>query len=239
MARWSERGVQNGRKLGQFQPSEMIAAVAALALIIGLVGAGAYVFSHARSGKRVDLLVGADVTGSVHMHSRKQMFGVLDETVAEVLPQGSHVEIWSFDVNAHKFADLVPVRPEDLWPTEDEVMALHPTSWGTFPAVAFKEMEREASADQAQGEPTAILMLTDGEDENPSTTVEEAKKLAQIGSLKAVWFCGVTSRNGFRSELERRLVPIFGNRLIVTGRQDAAEGLQRLRQLIASPNGEK
>lgn len=232
MARWRERDAQGGRKIGNFQPSEMLASLAALILLVGLVSAGGWMIARIRSNKSFDLFVGADVTASVHMSSRKQMFGVLDETVAEGLPQGSHVEMWSFDVNAHKFADLVPVRPEDLWATEDQIMALHPTTFGTYPAVAFKEMAREIALDPER--PTAILMLTDGEDEDPQTTLVEAKAVAKMGALKAVWFCGVTSRNGFRSALERRLEPILGNRLIVTGRQDAKEGLQRFLQLMSA-----
>lgn len=229
----SRSSARSGRSSG---PSETTAALVAL-IIVALAASGAFlILSRRRSQPPISLLVGADVTGSVHTQDRHRLFGVLDETVSSVLPHGATVAIWSYDVNAHQFGVITPSRPEDLWADEDAVMAQHTSAVGTYPGRAFQEMLASVEDAAEHHEGTAIMMLTDGEDQDPSNTVAEAKSLAQIPDLRAVWFAGVTSNNGFRSSLERRLTPILGDRLVVSGKYDTSDGLARFHKLISGAN---
>jgi hypothetical protein len=223
---------QRSRHDAGHRPNEAFAALAALALLALLIGGGLVLFARRGNGPQVDLLVGADITGSVHKGDRQKLFGVLDETVSEVLPKGTPVEMWSFDVNAHKFTDVTPTRPEDLWPDEDAIIGQQSKTFGTYPAVALKEMASAVTQAQTKGRGAAIMMLTDGEDQDPKNTVAVITQLAGMPGLKAVWFCGTTANNGFRSEIERRMTPILGDRLIVTSSNDALDGLNKLHRLI-------
>src|SRR5579862_686570 len=111
----SNRPARSRDNHGQ-RPNEAVAALAALGLIAALIGAGLVLFARRGAALNMNLLVGADVTGSVHTKDRQKLFGILDETVTGVLPKGTPIEMWSFDVNAHKFTDVTPSKPEDLWP---------------------------------------------------------------------------------------------------------------------------
>jgi hypothetical protein len=217
------------------RPSEALAALAALGLIVALVGGGFLLFSRRPAGPKVDLLVGADVTGSMGKRDRQKVFGVLDETLSGVLPKNTLVELWSYDVNAHKFSDLVPTKPEDLWPDEDRMISLQSTTTpGTYPARVLKEMEPAIRKAQQTDTGVAIMLLTDGEDQDSKATVAEAKQLAGMSNIRAVWFVGATAENGFRSLIERNLGPLLGDRLVVSSRNDAPEGLNRFRTLIGN-----
>jgi hypothetical protein len=215
-------------------PSEALAALAALGLIAVLVGGGLLLFSHRSPGPRLSLLVGADITGSMGKNDRQKVFGVLDETVSGVLPKNTQVELWSYDVNSHKYSDLVPQKPEDLWPDEDRLIAQQSTKIpGTYPARVLKDMEPALQQAQDNGKGVAIMLLTDGEDQDNKTTLAEVKQLAGDGNLKAVWFVGTTAENGFRSLIERNYGPLLGERLVVSSKNDASDGLNRFRALIA------
>ena len=215
------------------RPPEALAALAALALIGVLVGGGYLFLSRRPAGPKVNLLVGADITGSMHTNDRQKVFGVLDETVSGVMPKGTLVELWSYDVNAHKFSDLTPQKAEDLWPDEDKMIALKSTTTpGTFPARVLKEMEPAIAKAQQDSRGAAIMLLTDGEDQDEKSTVAEVKHLADMSNLKAVWFVGATAENGFRSLIERNLGPLLGDRLVVTSKNDAADGMARFHALI-------
>lgn len=215
------------------RPSEALAALSAIGLIVMLVGVGYLLVAHRASGPRVNLLVGADITGSMHSVDRQKVFGVLDETVSGVMPKDSLVELWSYDVNAHKFSDLVPKKAEDLWPDEDRMIALKSTTTpGTYPARAFKEMEPAIERARQEGKGAAIMLLTDGEDQDVKSTIGELKHISNMTNLKAVWFVGTTSENGFRSLIERNLGPILGERLVVTSKNDATDGMNRFHALI-------
>jgi hypothetical protein len=216
------------------RPSEALAALAALGLIAVLVGGGFMLFSRKPTGPRVSLLVGADITGSMGKNDRQKVFGVLDETVSSVLPKNTLVELWSYDVNSHKYSDIVPQKPEDLWSDEDRMISQKSvTTPGTYPARVLKDMEPAIAQAQESGKGAAIMLLTDGEDQDNKTTIAEVKQLAGASNLKAVWFVGTTSENGFRSLIERNLGPVLGDRLVVTSKNDAPDGLNRFRDLIA------
>lgn len=234
MANTRNRSV-SGRGGAPSRSTEAYAALAAFALIALIVGGGALLLMRRPVPRRVDLLVAADVTGSVHQEDRRQLFGVVDETVSMALPKGSPVEMWSFDVNAHKFSSVTPSRPEDLWPDEDNIMKQKTSAIGTYPAEALKEMTPAVELAQLKGHAAAIMILTDGEDQDPKRTETMLKQLSGIGALKAVWFSGARSDNGFRSQIERRMGPILGDRLIVTGANDAQDGLNQFRALLTKP----
>ncbi len=213
--------------------TETLAGLLALVLIGLVIAAGAVLMRHSNDAHpAVDLLVGADDTASVHAGKRKQVFGVLDETVSELLPQNSTVDLWSYDVNAHQFGSQQPIHAEDLWPAEDRIMALHPTTYGTHPGVVLEDMEARAQQDDQAGKPVVILLLTDGEDQNPKETRKALMQLENDSMLRAVWFCGATGSNGFLAMLNRRWKPILGNKLIVTGKFDSQHGLDELRTLL-------
>ncbi len=219
---------------GTSRSQELIAGTSAIVVIALLAISGYFILHSGSNIKPIVLLVGADDTGSVHTQLRQQVFGILDQTVAEALPHGSHVIFWSYDVNSHQYSDIVPNHAEDLWPTEDLIMKQHPTTYGTHPGIVLKDMLATIQTNTTLNRPVAIMLLTDGEDQDPKETVTALKSISADPDVKAVWFCGATSQNGFRSMLERRWAPILGNRLIVTGPDDAETGLNKFRMLIAN-----
>ncbi len=211
---------------------ELKASLAALALVLLAVAGSAYLLSRSGSTRPDDLLVGADDTLSVHKAKRESVFGMLDQTVDETIPHGSHVVFWSFDVNAHQFANLVPTHINDLWPTEDSIMGLHPTTFGTHPGVALANMLPRLDSDRKRNRPAIVMLLTDGEDQAPQQTKQALVSIAANPDVKAVWFCGVSDSNGFRSLIDRRWRPILGKRLIISSRDDGAEALTDLSSLL-------
>ncbi len=230
--RSSESANITGNTARKLRSPELMAAVAGLALVLLAVGGSAYLLARSGGSRPDDLLVGADDTASVHQSKRESVFGLLDQTVDETLPHGSHVVFWSFDVNAHQFANLVPSHINDLWPTEDAIMSLHPTTFGTHPGTALNNMIPRLAVDREKKRPAIVMLLTDGEDQAPDETKGALVQIAANPDVKAVWFCGVTSRNGFRSLLDRRWRPLLGSRLIISSRNDGAEALNRLTALL-------
>ncbi len=215
--------------------NDTLAALAAVGLI-AVLGAVAFFLLRGHSdAPKLDLLVGADVTNSVGTGDRQKLFGILDETVDQALPKGSDVSLWAFDVNAHKISDKTPRKSEDLWPDEDQCIAHKQNAQGTYPAVALKDMTGAAQQAQDRGENVALMLLTDGEDTdtNKKDLEDAATKLAGMSSVKALWVAGASTENGFRSTLERRLGPIFGNKLVLSSNGDAQDGLNKFRALIA------
>lgn len=227
-----------GRRAPSHQGNEVIAAIAAVALMATLVLVGFFVFRPSGNQTKLNLLVGADVTGSVGTASRQKLFGILDETVDGVLPKGSDVKLWAYAMNAHLFSDKTPRKSEDLWPDEDKCIAYHPAiDKGTKPATVLKEMEASIQSAASKNENVGILLLTDGEDtdyedKNLKRELENVvSRIKDHRNVKAVWFAGTTSPP-FRSLLERRLGPILGDRLVLSSSGDAQDGLNRFRVLL-------
>lgn len=226
----------NSGRGGISRSQEVVAGTSAIVVIALLAITGYFILHSSSNIKPIALLVAADDTGSVHTQMRQEVFGILDQTVAETLPHGSHVIFWSYDVNSHQYSDIVPNHAEDLWPTEDLIMKQHPTSYGTHPGIVLKDMLTTIKSNEMLNRPVAIMLLTDGEDQAPKETASALKSISSDPDVRAVWFCGATSQNGFRSMLERRWAPILGKRLIVTGPDDAETGLNKFRMLISTPS---
>ena len=224
----------NNRNQTGGRSNDTLAALAAIGLIV-VLGAGAFFLLRGHSdAPKLDLLVGADVTGSVGTSDRQKLFGILDETVDGALPKGSQVALWAYDVNAHKISDKTPRKSEDLWPDEDQCIAHKQNAQGTYPAIALNEMAGAARQAQSQGENVALMLLSDGEDtdENKKALEQAVTKIAALSNVKALWVAGTSTENGFRSTLERRLGPIMGNRLVLSSNGDAQDGLDKFRALI-------
>ncbi len=229
------RASSTGRRIPPRQGNEALAAFAAVALIATVVLVGFFVFRPSKNEAKLDLLVAADVTGSVGTASRQKLFGILDETVDGVLPKGSDVKLWAYGMNSHLISDKTPRKSEDLWPDEDKCIAYHPAiDKGTKPATVLKDMEASIESASNNNENVGIILLTDGEDtdyENPNLKREledVVTRLKDDRNVRAVWFAG-TSTEPFRSLLERRLRPILRDRLVLSSSGDAQDGLNRFR----------
>lgn len=240
--RGTQRGIQKGQVNSRQAPTghgnELLAALGAFALIAIMTVIGIFMFRPSGEQPKIDLLVAADVTGSVGTASRQKLFGILDETVDGVLPRGSEVKLWAYGLNAHEISEKSPRKSEDLWADEDKCIAYRPAiDTGTRPATVLKEMEPTIQGATARGENTGIMLLTDGEDtdyEKPETKIlleEVIKRIAADSHVKAVWFAG-TSTEPFRSLLERRLRPLLGDRLVLSSNGDAQDGMNRFRALL-------
>lgn len=214
--------------------NDALAGLAALGLIAILAIAAFFLLHHPVDAPKINLYVGADVTGSVGTGDRQKLFGILDETINGILPKGSEVKLWAYDVNAHAISDKTPRKSEDLWPDEDQCIAHHQDVPGTLPAVVLREMAASSESAQGKGENVGIVLLTDGEDTDTNKKALQAvvTKISAMSNVKAVWFAGTSTENGFRSTLERKLGPILGNRLVLSSNGDAQDGLSKFRALL-------
>ncbi len=77
------------------------------------------------------------------------------------------------------------------------------------------------------------MLLWDGEDAAPDRTKALAKKLAAMPYLKAVWVAGVTqeSADDLRAQVQRTF-DCLGDRLIISGPDDLAQGMDEFRSRI-------
>lgn len=225
---------RNQRQQSGNKSNDTLAALAAFGLIAVLALVAFVLLGNRSSGAKLNLLVAADVTNSVGKGDRQKLFGILDNTIDGALPKGTEVRLWAFDVNAHEISDKTPRKSEDLWPDEDQCIAHHQDAQGTYPAKVLKEMDVAAKMAQDKGENVACLLLTDGEDtdENKKALEQAAQKIADNSHVKAVWFAGTSTENGFRSTLDRRLNAILGNRLVISSNGDAQDGLNKFRALL-------
>jgi hypothetical protein len=182
---------------------------------------------------KIDLIVAVDTSGSVETDNRKRLFGVFDDTVDQVLAQGTPISMYAYDVNAHQFAQRDKWhKSRDLWDLEDDVIKQHTNSQGTYPSVVLQKIVADAQLAAAANRRCAVMMLTDGEDADPRSTDRYMNELAALPNVKAIWFEGVKSDNGFRSELERRFRPVMGNRLVLSGDHDAQDAMSHFQDLI-------
>lgn len=215
------------------KPNEMMAAVAAITLIIG--GIAAFFIWNALQPKRtpVEMLVGVDVTTSVGQKQRQKCFGVFDTVVDSALPQQTHLRFWTYDVNSREQAAVETHKSRDLWDMEDKMIATYRSDTkGTYPNNVMTDMILAVKEAGKKGRNCACMLLTDGEDTNPKATELAAAELASLPNVKAVWYEGVDSRGGTRSDLERRLKPILGDKLILTSENDSQTGLDQFQKLI-------
>jgi hypothetical protein len=231
--RGAERRAGRHSSRSEIKPSEVWAVLAALGMILACVAA--YLIWNARQKPlpKIDLMVAVDTSGSVETEGRKRLFGVFDDTVDQVLAQGTPISMYAYDVNAHQFAvnDLWH-KSRDLWDLEDEVIKQHTNSQGTYPSVVLQKIVSEAQLAATANRRCAVMMLTDGEDADPRSTDRYLNELAALPNVKAIWIEGVKSDNGFRSELERRFRPVMGGRLVLSGDHDAQDGMEHFRSLI-------
>ena len=224
----ARKDAENGSK-----PNEMMAAVAAVTLIIG--GIGAFLIWNAMQPKRtpIEMLVGVDVTTSVGQKQRQKCFGVFDTVIDSALPQQTHLRFWTYDVNSREQAAVETHKSRDLWDMEDKMISTSRSDTkGTFQNNVMKDMILAVKEAGKMGKNCACMLLTDGEDTDPKATDREVAELASLPNVRAVWFEGVNGENGTRSNLERRLKPILGDKLIMTSENDSQTGLDQFQKLI-------
>ena len=231
--RSADRRAPRQSSRSQVKPSEVWAVLAALGLILGCVGGYLFWNSRQKAAAKFDLIVAVDTSGSLDINGRKQLFGVFDDTVDQVLPQQTSISMWAYDVNAHKFAERSDWhKSRDLWDLEDEVIKQHTNSRGTYPSIVLQKIVAEAQIAGIANRNCAVLMLTDGEDADPHNTDRYLGELAAMPNVKAIWIAGVRADNGFRAELERRFKPVMEDRLVISGDHDAQNGMNHFRELI-------
>jgi hypothetical protein len=149
-----------------------------------------------------------------------------------VLPPQRNVAVWWFDNKAGKMYEGQPRTPNELYALQDDLMAYTNNAKGTSPANALPEIIAQARAKSGKGEPVAVLLLWDGEDENAPATKQLVNDLAGVSTLKAVWVVGIpTEEKAARSQVEKQLA-ILGDKLIVTNRYDAERGLDEFRARV-------
>jgi hypothetical protein len=216
----------------EVKPTEVWAVLAAVGLILGCIAAYLIWNWRQKPAPKIDFLVGVDTSGSVATAGRQQLFSIFDETVDTAIPQQTHISFWSYDVNAHKQADVEAHKSRDLWKLEDDIIATHINTPGTYPSVVLEKMVTAAQLAGAAKRNCALMLLTDGEDADPRSTDTFISEIAALPNVKAIWFEGVLTKNGFRSELERRFKPILGDRLVISSDNDAENGLAHFRDLI-------
>jgi hypothetical protein len=190
------------------------------------------------------VLVDVDVSGSQTDEKLRQDFGVLDEVVAKVLPRGSRLAMWSYDYDAERYYDGRPSRPQDLRLAEKDMLddrrrlrKQHPLAPNckcqTRLSRALKESFELLQRQDADGVPSTLILLTDGEVADRHTAHGLANQLAALKHLKAVWVVGVMP--GTLENLPRQVHHIFGSvgeRLIVSERHDRLDGLQDFKKLV-------
>jgi hypothetical protein len=231
--RTADRRASRQSSRSEVKPSEVWAVLAALGLILACVAA--YLIWNVRQKPlpKIDLIVAVDTSGSLQTEGRKRLFGVFDDTVDQVLAQGTPIRMYGYDVNAHAFAEKDKWhKSRDLWDLEDEVIKQHTNTQGTYPSVVLQKIVNEAQLAATANRRCAVMMLTDGEDADPRSTDRYVAELAALPNVKALWIEGVKSDNGFRSELERRFRPVLGNRLVLSGDHDAQDAMGRFQDLI-------
>ena len=222
------KSTQNSAK-----PNEMIAALIAVALIIG--GISAFAIWSAKKPREIpmEMFVGVDVTRSVAQKQRQKCFGVFESVVDSALPKQTHLRFWTYDVNSREQAARDSNKSSDLWPLEDQMIAtLRKDTKGTYPNNVMHDMANAAKEAAASGKNCACMFLTDGEDTDPKATDKMIAELAAIPNVKAVWFEGVDGKSGTRSDLERRFKPVLGDKLILTSDTDSPTGLDQFQKLI-------
>ncbi len=209
-----------------------------LAPLLGLLALGALAvlgliaWTRGAAGTPISLLVAADVSMSQSPAERRSYCNVLDAVVEEAMPPGSGLTLWSFDSRAGKLYTGHPRTPSELYQVQDAIMEYSSRNTGTSPASTLPEIILSAKRSASHGEPVAVLLLWDAEDERPMETIKLVKELADIDTLKAVWVVGVpTEDTTARSRVERQLSAL-GERLIVTNRFDTGEGLSQFRTRV-------
>jgi hypothetical protein len=177
------------------------------------------------------LLVNLDVSQSQTPKERKALCGVLEHLVDNILPGGTRIVIWTFARCAFKEYDARPRKSRELWNWEENIRAQQ--GIGTYPDRVLQDNLREVQCGIRSGEPTAVVLLWDGDDANPKGTKRRAEELAKLPGLKAIWVVNVPldSRQDLRSQVEHTFASM-GDRLVVSGPYDRAEGFKRFKSLL-------
>lgn len=223
---------RTGSNARSVNPTEVWGVLAAVGILLLLIVGYLIWASLQKEIKPIHLLVGVDVSGSIKEAGRKKVFGVFDDVIDTVLPKGSDLSFWAYDVNARKAADVTSRKSRDLWKLEDEIIATDNKTVGTHLNIVLKEMLPVVREMKTKEKRVAIMLLTDGEDRQPDETQSMVIQLAAMDNLKAVWIAGATARNGLRSDLERKLKPLLGDRLIVSSDHDTEAALSRFRSIV-------
>ncbi len=169
--------------------------------------------------------IAVDGSGSTDQ-TRQRYFGLMDALMTEALPIGARVNLWRFDTTAREVYSGTPSKPQDLWGTQDGEWVYSTNQPGTRPDKLLRQLLADLPRREEQR--LALVMLWDGENTGKALT-QDVAQLAADRRLRAVWLVGVDSQ--FRT-LVKSEFQSFGRRLVVSGLNDAASGLETFRQLL-------
>lgn len=177
------------------------------------------------------MYVAVDVSGSVSEGERKAMFGAPDQLLAGV--PFERVALWTFDKVTEKRYDGNPREPRDLWAALDSCTTRPEATPGTCPA-AVLDYQYQAMGRQQGDQGALVLLLWDGEDDDPAATARVVAKLADQARLKALWIVAISDDTGSapsRSRVEQVFQPL-GDRLVVSSQLDMKDGYESVLALL-------
>jgi hypothetical protein len=183
-------------------------------------------------------LVNCDISGSMTTLEKQEGLGLVESTFTSILPEDSRLTFWAFAGEVWELYDGKPLLVRELWPLLDRIRDARASRGGTSPVAVLERNIAAAQASSERGERSAVLLLWDGEDYQPERTRSLARRLAAIPGLAAVWVASLPDAIGSgadpRDEVRRGL-GVLGERLILSGRYDRKQGVDRFRSLIQEP----
>jgi hypothetical protein len=159
--------------------SKVLGPLLGLAIAAICVG-GMIALNRSAAGAPIDLLVGADVSGSQTEKERRQYFSVLDAVIDDAFPSGSSLTVWSFDNKSGKLYEGNPRQATDLHRLQDEIIHFDPGIDGTTPSCVLPDILNRAKSMAAQGRAVAVMLLWDAEDSDPQETKKLVEELAAV-----------------------------------------------------------
>jgi uncharacterized protein with von Willebrand factor type A (vWA) domain len=213
---------------------ERIRWIVGCALVVALA-AGVLARSGPRPVPKPVVYVNFDVSGSQSRAERLQLCGLLEQTVDQVLPGGSHLVVTAFDESVRLQYNAPVVEASQLAAVEKRLLGMKcQQDAKTRPAAALTDtLDRLRRL--KTGVPAAVVFLWDGEDCDHKRTQQLAEHLAKL-PISVVWVAGVSveAKEDLRRQVERSFQAL-GDRLVVSSPDEYPQGLEAFAVRLGGP----
>lgn len=232
-----------GQRLRATNATSSGQAVSFLIVLALVVAAGGVVMARRSLTPPVLAFLSIDISGSRWVGSHEKWatytLGMAEES-QKALPPHTVTPTVLFDTRLYPIGDVGGTdaggfdqlaaeiaryrKPDAGTPASRSSHVRNKSAGGTLPHLAFADLEARMAS--ASADIVVARFIWDGECTGARDTVRaQARRLARSKKLALLWIMGVEPRCS--QLIEKDLRPLFGDRLIVSYRLDAATGLDR------------
>jgi len=144
------------------------------------------------------------------------------------IQSGTRLLVYRFDTAVSQVYDGYPTKPRDLWQVQDRQLKPIAKRRGTRLDMMLKQITQVTLPNSSE-QTIGIVVITDGGNDG-RPLAPYAMALGKDKRIRAVWLVGLQAHHRLRLDNEFRTV--LGDRLVTSGLDDVANGIDRFNELM-------